>query len=506
MITSSIRAQTRNVLFPCCRLYFPNGIATPRTLLPACSRVGLSRMQPLHGRIGQRHISSIDSSGERSSEQAQQPDVLLGVSPGSQPQVRTTHPDATSTLFVGKLSPWATVADIEELFQGYGDMQVRMQTTSSGQNRGYAHIQFTSKHYASQAMRQHERSPFQFADRNLKLDYAVDTRLVPKSRESARSRTLYVGNLPYSADPDDLRALLAEFGEIEDVRIDYDWKGLSRGFAHVNFASSEDGQRVLDRQWEEPFQLQQRRLFISLARAPKAQPSQAKVNHEEKSFHRSFPPSETIWVGGLPSTVTKKDLRDMFERFGEIKAIRISYRKDNRSRYFAHIDFGSKDVTQAIIDEHKRTPLTLNNGRQIIVDFAPPAIIEDTSPYYTLYMAAFRGDEARLREYFGLHSPFIRRIAFLPQNKSLAESQPRPVFIEFDTVERATAAMNAMNGAPTPEGGAFELRYARRPKMPSRLATEHEEKPTDFGISDQESVPKHYGPKAEMPSGYGADW
>lgn len=221
-----------------------------------------------------------------------------------------------------------------------------VETTSSGQNRGYAHIQFTSKHYASQAMRQHERSPFQFADRNLKLDYAVDTRLVPKSRESARSRTLYVGNLPYSADPDDLRALLAEFGEIEDVRIgepippmlvsgvliryyhsipraDYDWKGLSRGFAHVNFASSEDGQRVLDRQWEEPFQLQQRRLFISLARAPKAQPSQAKVNHEEKSFHRSFPPSETIWVGGLPSTVTKKDLRDMFERFGEIKAIRI---------------------------------------------------------------------------------------------------------------------------------------------------------------------------------------
>lgn len=89
-----------------------------------------------------------------------------------------------------------------------------------------------------------------------------------------------------------------------------------------------------------------------------------------------------------------------------------AYRKDNRSRYFAHIDFGSKDVTQAIIDEHKRTPLTLNNGRQIIVDFAPPAIIEDTSPYYTLYMAAFRGDEARLREYFGLHSPFIRRIAF----------------------------------------------------------------------------------------------
>lgn len=130
MITSSIRAQTRNVLFSCCRLYFPNGIATPRTLLPACSRVGLSRMQPLHGRIGQRHISSIDGSGERSSEQAQQPDVLLGVSPGSQPQVRTTHPDATSTLFVGKLSPWATVADIEELFQGYGDMQVRMRKLS----------------------------------------------------------------------------------------------------------------------------------------------------------------------------------------------------------------------------------------------------------------------------------------------------------------------------------------------------------------------------------------
>lgn len=54
---------------------------------------------------------------------------------------------------------------------------------------------------------------------------------------------LYVGNLPYSADEQQLRQLFAEYGDVVDVRIITDRdSGQSKGFAFVEM-STEDASR-----------------------------------------------------------------------------------------------------------------------------------------------------------------------------------------------------------------------------------------------------------------------
>lgn len=60
------------------------------------------------------------------------------------------------------------------------------------------------------------------------------------------SSNLYVGNLSYDTTEDTLRALFAEFGEIESVNLITDrYTGRSRGFAFVEMATEESAQEAI---------------------------------------------------------------------------------------------------------------------------------------------------------------------------------------------------------------------------------------------------------------------
>ncbi|MDQ6965100.1 MAG: RNA-binding protein [Mariprofundales bacterium] len=58
---------------------------------------------------------------------------------------------------------------------------------------------------------------------------------------------IYVGNLPYSVNEDDLRNLFSEFGEVSNAHVISDRDtGRSKGFGFVEMESSEDGQKAIE--------------------------------------------------------------------------------------------------------------------------------------------------------------------------------------------------------------------------------------------------------------------
>ena len=60
------------------------------------------------------------------------------------------------------------------------------------------------------------------------------------------ARKLYVGNLPYSADEQQLQDLFATAGTVETVSVMRDMAtGRARGFAFVEMASDEDAQKAI---------------------------------------------------------------------------------------------------------------------------------------------------------------------------------------------------------------------------------------------------------------------
>jgi RNA recognition motif-containing protein len=60
------------------------------------------------------------------------------------------------------------------------------------------------------------------------------------------SSNLYVGNLNYDTTEDTLRALFAECGEVESVRVITDrYTGRSRGFAFVEMTTDEGAEKAI---------------------------------------------------------------------------------------------------------------------------------------------------------------------------------------------------------------------------------------------------------------------
>ena len=77
-----------------------------------------------------------------------------------------------------------------------------------------------------------------------------------------------MGNLPYTLDSEQLRALFAEFGEILDVRVISDkYSGRSKGFGFVEFATAEDADKAIKAMNDKD--IEGRKLVVNVARPPK---------------------------------------------------------------------------------------------------------------------------------------------------------------------------------------------------------------------------------------------
>ncbi len=60
------------------------------------------------------------------------------------------------------------------------------------------------------------------------------------------SKTLYVGNLPYTSTVEELKDLFSEYESVEDVKVITDrYSGRSRGFGFVDFSSDEEAEKAI---------------------------------------------------------------------------------------------------------------------------------------------------------------------------------------------------------------------------------------------------------------------
>ncbi len=60
------------------------------------------------------------------------------------------------------------------------------------------------------------------------------------------SKTLYVGNLPFTTTVEELRELFGDYDNVEDVRVMTDRdSGRSRGFGFVDLSSDEEAEKAI---------------------------------------------------------------------------------------------------------------------------------------------------------------------------------------------------------------------------------------------------------------------
>ncbi|TKA21841.1 hypothetical protein B0A50_08510 [Salinomyces thailandicus] len=182
------------------------------------------------------------------------------------------------------------------------------------------------------------------------------------------SRILYVGNLFFEVTAPQLEAEMSRYGEISNARVVTDGRGLSKGFAYIEFATQEAATRAVKEMDQKIFQ--GRRVAV-----------QYHVRRERTSPRPTRPesaPSKTLFIGNMSYQMSDKDLNDLFREIRNVVDVRVAIdRRSGQPRGFAHADF--LDIASA---ERAKAYLTkkIIYGRQLKIDFSAESTYKSIPP------------------------------------------------------------------------------------------------------------------------------
>ncbi|OAX36963.1 RNA-binding domain-containing protein [Rhizopogon vinicolor AM-OR11-026] len=187
--------------------------------------------------------SSDASSNDESSSDEDEKDAKAGdVQPSKAPDAST---EETKSIFVGRLS-WNVDNDwLAQEFASCGEVvSAQVQTDrATGKSRGFGYVHFASADAVAKAL---EMNGTEIDGRPVNIDKSTppDKNAVRENRaksfgdtSSPASSVLFVGNLSFGANEDQLWEVFGEHGDVKSVRVPTDREsGRPKGFAYVEFS------------------------------------------------------------------------------------------------------------------------------------------------------------------------------------------------------------------------------------------------------------------------------
>ncbi|XP_042879090.1 RNA-binding protein 34-like [Penaeus japonicus] len=172
-------------------------------------------------------------------------------------QVKERDPEQEErTIFVGNVDIKAKRRDIKKYFQTYGHVEaVRCRNAAiadpaetkkvamikgnfhKSQTTYIAYVRFKNKETAIKAL---EANNKEYMGKHLQVDLATGNRKIDGKC------SVFVGNLPFDAQEEELRDAFKECGDIENIRIVRDRQlGSGKGFGYVNFKAPDAAELAL---------------------------------------------------------------------------------------------------------------------------------------------------------------------------------------------------------------------------------------------------------------------
>ncbi|OJD09631.1 hypothetical protein AJ78_09004 [Emergomyces pasteurianus Ep9510] len=169
------------------------------------------------------------------------------------------------------------------------------------------------------------------------------------------NETVYVGNLFFEVTAEDLKRDLSKFGTIHSVRIVYDSRGMSRGFAYVQFDSVQAAEAAIAELNMSIYE--GRRIVVNYSARSSVAPKT-----------RASEPTKTLFVGNLSFEMTDRELNDLFKDIPSVDDVRVSVdKRTGKPRGFAHADFLDVESAKAAMEILKqKAPY----GRPLRLDYS----------------------------------------------------------------------------------------------------------------------------------------
>ncbi|NXS28214.1 NUCL protein, partial [Pomatostomus ruficeps] len=258
------------------------------------------------------------------------------------------------TLFLKNLPYRITEDEIREVFENA--MEVRIVMNKDGSSKGMAYVEFKTEAEANKALE--EKQGTEIEGRAVVIDFTGE-KSQQEHQKGGESKTLIVNNLSYAATEETLQEV---FKKASSIKVPQNNQGRSKGYAFVDFATTEDAREALNSCNNTEIEGRTIRLEFS-------SPSWQKGNTNARGgggggFSQQ---SKTLFVRGLSEDTTEETLRESFE--GSISARIVTDRDTGSSKGFGFVDFSSAEDAKAAKEAMEDGEI---DGNKVTLDFAKP--------------------------------------------------------------------------------------------------------------------------------------
>lgn len=146
----------------------------------------------------------------------------------------------------------------------------------------------------------------------------------PKGTQADPLMTIFVSNLDFSVDEKNLHEIFSEFGQIVDLRLVRNFKGLSKGFAYIEF---KDIQSVRKSLAKDRMKIGERPVFIT------------EVGKKPDFKFKTGLEKNKIFVSNMSFDTKEDTLRDIFSKYGDLKEVRLVTYRNGHSKGCAYVEF-----------------------------------------------------------------------------------------------------------------------------------------------------------------------
>ena len=257
-------------------------------------------------------------------------------------------------VFIKGISPEITEEQLKEYINKKAPLieykNIRLVLDNDGKNKGFAFVDFSSQNHAKKFIdiMNDENNKKNIELKNSELICAFC--LSPKSGKNDK-RTLFINNLPFDIEKEQIKEIFDDFGKILDIRIIYNpHTQKPRGYGYVEFEEENSIDKIIN--CDKNFEINGRKIMVSKSI------SVEKLRNAVKYV---------LHISNLNFKVKEKDIEELIskeiDKEKDLKKIFLCKDDDGKFKGYGFIEFNNKEAFDKILKLNGK----IFKGRNLVI-------------------------------------------------------------------------------------------------------------------------------------------
>lgn len=244
------------------------------------------------------------------------------------------------------------------MFKQYGNIvSCKLETYTDGKSKGYAYVQFLEEADAERARNEMNDKEV----RGKKLEINIHEKKDLRKPLQIKFNNLFVKNLPKGTDDNALKALFAEFGEIESAQVQKDEQGQLKDYGYVCFKDCEHAETAMN-------QMNKKKLgdiFLIVSRHVSKKDNEpshgSKITPISQNLTQTF--NSNVFVKFIPNEIDEEALRKAFAiKDAQIISVKLTpaksrYEEGSSPYQIAYVLYNTVQAAQRAIQQFDQSTM-----------------------------------------------------------------------------------------------------------------------------------------------------